>query len=122
MSKEALDEVKNNYEKVIESGEVWKLKSGWIVEQVMMNYSLKSEVFAEQELNEIGDFSSIDSDQQLLKLVYEYLYLYSFLGKKTLRDLNATIADKTFNPSDEPDLYQIREVVDLNNMNFFDSD
>ncbi|KAG2223340.1 hypothetical protein INT45_008997 [Circinella minor] len=124
MSKEALDEFKidtlafytaetfsnkNNYEKVIESGKVWKLKSGLIVEQVMMDYSLGlkyeqasnfyltdlfdtfeqkpllslahslilnpddplyADVFTEQELNEIGDFNSIDFNQELPNLVH----------------------------------------------------
>ncbi|KAI9243820.1 hypothetical protein BDA99DRAFT_610347 [Phascolomyces articulosus] len=143
MSKEALDEVKNNYEKVIESGLVWELKSGRIVEQVMMDYSLGlkyehpahsliltpddplyAEVFTEQELEEIGDFNSIDFDQKLPKDVHEYLY--SFLDKKTLDGISTVIYNKTFKPLDQPDLYWIRksieEVVDLYNMNFFDSD
>ncbi|KAI9243818.1 hypothetical protein BDA99DRAFT_529791 [Phascolomyces articulosus] len=85
---------------------------------------LYAEVFTEQELNEIGDFNSIDFDQEFSEYLHEYLY--SFLGKKALDDISTAIINKTFKPLDQPDLYWIRKsievVVDLYNMNFFDSD
>ncbi|KAG2220369.1 hypothetical protein INT45_010755 [Circinella minor] len=143
MTEKALQEMENSYKKVIESGNVWRLESGRIVEQVMMDHALGlkyehpvhsmilnpndssyADVFTEKELEEIGNFKAVDFDQELPQPLHEYLY--TFLDKKTLHDLNNAIISKTFNPLSQPDLYWARksfeEVIELYNMRFFDED
>ncbi|KAG2221380.1 hypothetical protein INT45_012426 [Circinella minor] len=143
MTAGVLNEVKNSYEDVLKSKKVWKLESGRVVEEVMMNLALKlkyehpihsmiinpddlvyADVFDENELDEIRNFKSIDFDQPLPEDLQ--VYLHSFIGKRELKELNSAIKDKVFDPLDEADMYWARQTIDeavnLYNYKFFEDD
>ncbi|KAI8143035.1 hypothetical protein BJV82DRAFT_114985 [Fennellomyces sp. T-0311] len=136
MTEAALKDVKQKYSEVLESGQVWKLESGRIVEKVMMDVAegfkyehpvhslimnpddlLFEDKFTKAELDEIRNTKSVEFDQELPSEMKECLY--SFSDKKTLDQLNNAVMHQTFHPTREPDLHWVRKsfenAVDLYN-------
>ncbi|KAI8143034.1 hypothetical protein BJV82DRAFT_657405 [Fennellomyces sp. T-0311] len=136
MTEAALKDVKQKYSEVLESGQVWKLESGRIVEKVMMDVAdafeyehpvhslimnpddlLFEDKFTKAELDEIKNTKSVEFDQELPSEMKEYLY--SFSDKKTLDQLNDAVVQQTFHPTRESDLHWVRKsfenAVDLYN-------